>query len=129
MAALEADPRLELVVGRFEAFVSPELDADARARLRLPQGPQRGHLSGTSIVRADAFRRIGALDERWRVGADMDWFARALEAGLRIRVLDDVVLRRRIHGGNMSLTRRAERVDRLRAVKAALDRRRAAVGS
>jgi glycosyltransferase involved in cell wall biosynthesis len=123
MAALEADPDLELVVGRFESFFSPELDAAARARLLLPEGPRRGHLSA-SIVRADAFRRVGALDERWRVGVDMDWFARAAEAGMRIGVLDDVILRRRIHGQNMSLTLRDERVDHLRIVKAALDRRR-----
>ena len=124
MSAFEADADLELVAGHLEVFFSPEMDTRARARLRLPEGPQRGHISGVSIVRAEAFRRVGVLDESLRVGADIDWFARATETGLRIRVLDDVVLLRRIHGRNMSLTLREERVDRLRVLKAALDRRR-----
>jgi hypothetical protein len=56
----------------------------------------------------------------------MDWYARATEAGIGIAVISDVVLRRRIHGKNLSLTSGDEQIDRVRIVKAALDRRRAA---
>jgi glycosyltransferase involved in cell wall biosynthesis len=126
MAVLEASPDVDMVTGYVESFFSAELDADARAGLALPEGSRRGHLAGASIVRTGLFERIGPLNEKWRVSADMDWYARATEAGIGIAVISDVVLRRRIHGKNLSLTSGDEQIDRVRIVKAALDRRRAA---
>ena len=126
MAVLEANPDVDIVTGCFQSFFSPELDAETRAGLTLPEGSRRGHLAGASIVRTDLFGRIGPLNETWRVSADMDWYARATEAGIRIVALSDVVLHRRIHGKNLSLTSGNEQIDRVRIVKAALDRRRAA---
>lgn len=129
MAAFLADPALELVTGQFEQFVSPELGDAARARFNVPVGAQPGHLADTSLVRAGLFARVGPISTAYRSGADMDWMMRAEDAGARAALITDVVARRRIHGGNMSLTRKADAaLDRVRIVKAALDRRRAAGG-
>ena len=50
---------------------------------------------------------------------------RATEAGIRTEVLPDVVLLRRVHGANMSLTKKAQAdLERARLLKASLDRRR-----
>jgi glycosyltransferase involved in cell wall biosynthesis len=126
LAVLAGNPDVDVVTGHTESFFSPELDDERRATIKLPDGPRRGHLSGTSIVRTNLIDRIGPLNEGWRVGADMDWYARATEAEIRIVVLPEVVVRRRIHGSNLSLTSGDEKIDRVRIVKAALDRRRAA---
>jgi GT2 family glycosyltransferase len=116
-----------MVVGRLEAFFSPDLDEAARSRLRLPEESQRGHLSGASIVRVGVFRRVGAFDESFRFVPDIDWFMRATESGVRTQFLPDVVVRRRIHGGNMSRTMKKESGELLRILKASLDHRRAAM--
>ena len=56
---------------------------------------------------------------------DLDWSMRATEAGLRTEVIPDVVLLRRVHGANMSLTKKAQAdLERARLLKASLDRRR-----
>jgi hypothetical protein len=55
----------------------------------------------------------------------MDWLMRAREATMRLAMLRDVVLRRRIHGDNLGTVRGDSAGDRLRVLKAALDRRRA----
>ena len=125
MASLAADSALEMVVGRLEAFFSPDLDEAARSRLCLPEESRRGHLSGASIVRARVFRRVGAFDESCRLLPDIDWFMRATESGVRTQFLPDIVVRRRIHGGNMSLTMKDESGELLRILKVSLDRRRA----
>ena len=126
MAVLAGNPEAGVVTGHFESFYSPELDAETRARITLPEGPRRGHIAGSSILRGDLIDRVGPLDETRRGAADIDWYARATEAGILIVVLPDVVLRRRIHGTNLNRTSGDQDIERLRMVKAALDRRRAA---
>jgi len=129
MAAFGADSTLEMVVGRLEAFFSEDLDEAARLRLRLPEKSQRGHLPGTSIIRAEVFRRVGAFDETLRLVPDIDWFMRATESGVCTQFLPDIVVRRRIHGDNMSLTMKKESSELLLILKASLERRRSAAKS
>jgi glycosyltransferase involved in cell wall biosynthesis len=126
MAVFDDDPSLELVVGRVEQFLSPELDDEARARIRVPDAPLVGHLPGAAVLRAETMRRIGPLDTQWAIAADMDWMMRAIDGGVRSRAIPDIVLRRRIHGRNEGMTSQANAGVRLRILKAALDRRRAA---
>lgn len=128
MAAFVNDPTLDIAVGQLACFFSPELDMMTRSRLRLPQEPQQGHLPGASIIRADAFRQYGGFDESISTAADLDWFVRAKDAGARLCYLSEVVVQRRIHGANMSLTMKDASIqDRLKLVKNALNRRRDAV--
>ena len=103
MARHDDDQDYDIVVGRLESFVSPDLPADVATRFHVPAEPQRGHLSGSAIVRASAFDRLGGFDESYPVAADLEWYVRATGLGARVCSLDEVVLRRRIHGGNKSL--------------------------
>lgn len=124
--ALANDPSLDLVTGCFETFLSPDASDELRAQVIIPEGAQRGHLSGTTILRSRAFTRVGPLDEGMPVLAALDWYARAIDRGLSVRVLPDVVLRRRIHGANTSLVQGSNTSTRMRLLKSVLDRRRAA---
>jgi GT2 family glycosyltransferase len=76
------------------------------------------------LVRRAAHQRIGAFDERWQIAQDMDWYMRAMEAGLRLRVLPELVLRRRLHASSKGTTHRVHARQRLEILKAAIDRRR-----
>jgi len=126
MAAFTADPALEIVVGHQREFFSPDLAEADRSRLALPASAKPGHVAGTSIVRAECFRRLGGFDEQLRAFADLDWFIRAQETGARLRLLPDVVMHRRVHGRNMTLTHKEAAGDRMKVLKASLDRRRRA---
>jgi glycosyltransferase involved in cell wall biosynthesis len=86
--------------------------------------PQPGHLSGTMLLRREAFEKVGPLSEDLRAGEFIDWYARATELGLPSRLQDHVVLRRRIHDDNLGVRDHSARSDYLRVLKAALDRRR-----
>ncbi len=125
MAAFADDPALDIIVGQLSCFFSPDLDVERRSRLQLPAQPQQGHLPGTSIIRADVFHRYGGFDEQFSVATDLDWFLRVKEAGAKLRYLSEVVLHRRVHGANMSLTMKQASVhDRATILKNSLDRRR-----
>jgi hypothetical protein len=66
---------------------------------------------------------VGAFDATV-LGHWADWYARLMEGGHRVGVVDEVLVRRRLHGANLGLTSRGDRGDYLRALKASLDRRR-----
>ena len=125
MQHFSADPTVDMVVGKLICFLSPELSDEERTRYAVPSEPQQGHLPGAAIIRAAAFDKYGPIDERFTVNADLDWSVRARDNGARIRLIDDVVVKRRIHGRNLTLTSKQELdATRLQIVRASLARRR-----
>lgn len=125
VAALDHDPTVGLVVGRVEQFVSPELVAGDRI-LHDASEAVTARLFGSLLVRRSEFDRVGAFSPHLSAGELVDWMMRAEEAGVTSTTIDDVVLRRRLHRTNHGIVRRDARMDYVRVVKAALDRRRAA---
>lgn len=123
--AREFLPEYDLVVGRLKAFISPDLPSEVAARFAVPAEPQSGHLPGTTLTRRAVFETFGLLDEDYTIGADLAWFAKARDMGAAIHHIDDIVLRRRIHGNNQSLSGRNEwSASVLRTVRDAMRRKR-----
>jgi glycosyltransferase involved in cell wall biosynthesis len=126
LAALRADPTLDVVFGHVREFVSPELTEEQRAGVRPPApGPQPWTAPNLMLVTREAFDRVGPFSEALKVGVTVDWYARATEAGLRSAMLPEVLLERRLHLTNNGLRERDSRQQYLQVLKAALDRRRA----
>jgi len=125
VAALEADQSLDIVFGYAEPFVSPDLSPAERATLAVPAGPLPGWSKGSMLARRAALDRVGPFDEALRLGDFVDWHARAVDAGLRMQMLPEVVLRRRLHATNTGRGAVEARVDYARVARAALHRRRA----
>ena len=122
--ALAADSKIDAVSGHMVEFHSPDLPEEVRGRVRAPRERMPGHLLQAMLIRREAHDRVGPFESRWRIGQDMSWSMRAAEAGLRLLVLPEVVLRRRIHAANKGVVARGHAQERLLIVKAALDRRR-----
>ena len=110
-AVLTAHPQVDVVFGHVREFVSPELDASARARLRPASERLPGRLPTTMLIRRDAFFRVGLFATDLKMGIGMDWSARAIEAGLRTFMLPDVIFERRLHGQNNGIRERERRTD------------------
>lgn len=125
LAALGEDPSLDAVFGQVVEFRTPELPVEATARWQCRSEPHRGLLRGTMMLRRSAWDRVGPLPIDLAVGEFIAWYAAAIDSGLKVRMLDQVVLARRIHGDNTMLRVADGAGGYLRVVKAALDRRRA----
>ena len=123
VAALEADPNLDAVFGHVRQFYSETLPEEQRPRLAAEVMP--GHLASAMLVRRSRFDAVGGFDDRLRGAEFIDWLTQARERGLKMAMLPEVVLERRIHDSNTG-RRERERVasDYLRVVRAALQRRR-----
>jgi len=89
--------------------------------------PVPGFSATTLLVRRTAFDRVGPFEPGLWFADGVDWFMRAAGAGLRHRLLPEVLTYHRMHESN--LTRRRDRDSRgefLRVVKMWADRRQAA---
>jgi glycosyltransferase involved in cell wall biosynthesis len=122
--AMAADPALDMVFGRVEQFLSPELSDAERARLQVVPGAQPAKLKGTMLIRRDAFDRVGGFTTDLPVAEFVEWYPRAQEQGLTELMLDDVLLRRRLHHSNLGRNRSGDRREYASAIGAMLRRRR-----
>jgi glycosyltransferase involved in cell wall biosynthesis len=97
--ALRADPTADYVLGEMQCFADQAFAVPGWMRKALFE-PHVAHSTGTMLVRRTAFDRVGLFDPTVVPAETMDWFARAVDAGLRGRTVDVVVLRRRFHESN-----------------------------
>jgi glycosyltransferase involved in cell wall biosynthesis len=126
LAALGNDDKPEIVFGHVTQFRSPELPVEA---VHLPADadePRVGHHAGSMLLRRDTFDAVGWFTEDQDRGDFIDWFARALEQQRRICVVDEVVMRRRLHLTNKGLTARTGIEEYARVLHRVIERRRSA---
>jgi glycosyltransferase involved in cell wall biosynthesis len=127
--ALAADADLDAVFGHVRQFHSPELADDVRHRTRILAEMLPGYHPGTMLIRREAFERVGPFETTWQIGEFVSWHARASDCGLRMLMLPDVVMHRRLHEANLGIRKRDATTDYVRQLKATLDRRRGAASS
>ena len=123
--ALEEDSTLDMVFGNVEQFVSPELDAENRNRLRSELKKIPGYSVGSMLIKRESFQQVGPFKENLQFAEFLDWLNRAKEIKLDYKMLPEVVMKRRIHTMNQGLYKRQHMKDYVKVLKAALDRRRA----
>lgn len=120
---LAENPAADVVLGRAQ-YLRPVDDAGATTGF-APWGEPRTALNlNCALARRQVFDRVGLLDESLFQCDDWDWFMRARELGVTLALHPEVVLRQRVHGGN--ITRDRERGNRftLAMIQKSLQRRR-----
>jgi glycosyltransferase involved in cell wall biosynthesis len=122
---LEAHPELGLVLGLTEAFVSPGEPRPPHYNPVWDNGPFPA-CAGTMLARRTILDVVGPFDETLALAYDVDWLARAKDAGVSAGQVDHVSLRYRIHGGNSSADAPAVRLAMLGLLRTSVVRRRAA---
>ncbi len=124
LEAFNANPNADIVTGHVKQFYSPELDESERKKIRCTDELLPGHLIQAMLIKREAFSRVGLFETQWVVGTDMSWYLRAMEKGLSMVILSDLVLLRRLHKQNKGITKRSFINQRVQILKAALDRQR-----
>jgi len=115
---LARDPECSVVGGLVQQFVSQDA-AEATRGLRVDTRPTAAALNGTLMVRAEVFDLVGRFDTSLQTVVGIDWMSRVRSCGLRVRMIDAVVLLRRVHGGNLGVVSRVQnRHDLVRVLRA-----------
>ena len=126
VAALAADPTLDLCFGLVDEFDGAAAGAETPAHTRTPGQGMPGYIPSTLLVRRESFLRAGFFEPEWQIAQFFEWYVRSQERGLRSVMLNDVVARRRLHGANLGIYQQDRQVEYVRIAKAMLDRRRKA---
>jgi glycosyltransferase involved in cell wall biosynthesis len=118
--ALEADPSIDMVFGQHRLIV----EDDARWFRQDALGKTlTAELPGSLLVRRSAFDRLGLFREDMKRGSDVDWILRARDAGMNLRLVEDVLLVRRMHAANSSIDAELFTTELLRATRASVHRK------
>jgi glycosyltransferase involved in cell wall biosynthesis len=128
LAALESDPGLGYVLGHQRLLVEPGSELPPWARLDAFDGESPCHLTSALLVRREVLEAVGPFSEESPHAETADWFLRAHELGVRGQILPRLVVRKRVHGGNISGDQAIARSGVLHAIKGSLDRRRSMGG-
>ncbi|HEY6471906.1 MAG TPA: glycosyltransferase family A protein [Acidimicrobiales bacterium] len=123
VAYLDEHPEAGMVLGLAEAFVTPGEPRPAHFNPVWGDGPYRGHW-GTMLARRSVLDVVGPFNDALALGEDVEWMARANDAGVHPGQLDQVCLRYRIHRGQTSSDPRANRLATLKVLRASVHRRR-----
>ncbi len=124
MEAMLADPSLEFTVARVRFFLEPGSSIPPGFRKELLEGDHVGVIMETLVARRAVFDKVGEFDPSMPIGNDVDWFARARDMGVHSAVIPKVLLHKRIHDTNLSLSGPANNQDLMRALRASILRKR-----
>lgn len=102
MKFLLDDPALGFVLCRVEVFYEGDSADKPWATEKAKTEKHGAFFPSALLARRQVFEQIGFFDEKYHIGADPDWFLRAQDAGIRHKIVEEPLLKRRIHGSNLS---------------------------
>ena len=125
-AALIAEPKVDVTICMVLNFFEPGFEPATEFERNHPKNaPVSGHISVGMVLWKEVMDRIGVFDSKRHHDASADWFLRARAAGVKERVVDQVLVRRRIHADNLSKKQAVRSQNQFLAlIKESLDKRR-----
>lgn len=119
-----ARPELLYTLAHFRYFEQAGCPIPASFNRALLGRALVGRIMETLVARREAFDRIGLFDPAIRIANDVDWYARAKDAGAPMAILDDVLLEKRIHDANTSSQAEVNTPDLMEVLRRSIRRQR-----
>lgn len=123
LSALEENESLDFVSGHVQQFLQEE---NEELSARIPEGQEimPGYVAGASLIKKDVFDEVGLFNEELTLAEFVDWHSRAKDAGFTHKMIDDIVLKRRIHSTNIGVQKREKLHDYTKVLMASIKRKR-----
>lgn len=83
-----------------------------------------GYTPGTLCVRRSVLKRVGLFDESLDIACDADWFARLKDRQEKIGIVENILLYKRLHAGNLSGNVQQNRYELMRVLHRSVKRKR-----
>ena len=124
MTVMLDDPALMFTITSFRYFLQPDCAIPATFNRALLGRPLLGRIMETLVARREVFDSVGRFDAGFETAEDVDWYARANDAGVPMRALDDILLEKRIHDDNLSASGAQNTPHLMEALHRSIRRRR-----
>jgi glycosyltransferase involved in cell wall biosynthesis len=99
---LQADAGVDCAITKARFVLEPGVELPAGFRPELLGSEHVASMPSALLARRAAFARIGPFDTRWAIAPDVDWFARAKDGGLRVEIVPEMLVHKRVHDRNLS---------------------------
>lgn len=106
----------QIISGHVEHFYCSTMKSSDKKLYVLPM-TQAASLPGTVVIHGKLFESYGYFDESFKSAEFIDLIARFKRGAVNWKKVNDVLLLRRIHGSNHTLTNKSNHIDYIRAVK------------
>lgn len=121
---LKAHPETAIVTGMVKNFFDEGFPEEEKSKFGYMDTLLQGHVVSAMLVRREVFDTVDPFDESLKVGSMMDLLIRVKESGVKIDLLPDLVLMRRVHEGNNNRQTADSFLWRAKILKSHIDRRR-----
>lgn len=116
---LSENPGIDIVSGQMVQFRH-----STSGEMTPLSAPASAYLPGLMLMRLEAFWRVGPYSSDSQISETVDWWSRAMDVGVSFHTLAAVVLMRRIHAHNSSLSAERPMQAYLRTLHTIVKRRR-----
>lgn len=127
VAFLESHPETDAVLCQVEHFLDDGIACPPGFRPELLGVARPAWIMEALLARRQLFARLGGFDPAFAVSEDSDWFARAIDDGAQLVVLPEMLVRKRVYGGNATLTGSQTNPLLLKALRSSIQRKRQGV--
>jgi glycosyltransferase involved in cell wall biosynthesis len=121
---LAAHPEAGCVLAKFHNFLEPGVAQPAWVTHEILRTDSNPWQLGTLLAHRWIFDKVGLFDQGFFPATDIEWFVRLVDSGIPFGILPEVVLHRRIHENNVSANNILLPQQRIRILKASIDRKR-----
>ena len=97
-------PELQYTIARIKFYLQDGMAVPPGFNPKLLHGDHVGRIMETLVTRRTAFKIVGTFLPDMAVAGDVDWFARAKDLDIPMDVIPEVLLYKRIHTANLSLS-------------------------
>lgn len=128
IAYLQNHPETGAVLCHVEHFLEEGRQCPPGFRPELLGVARPAWIMEALAARPAVFERVGGFDPSFAVSEDSDWFARALDGGVKLEVLPEMLVRKRVYGGNATLSGTQTNPLLLKALRSSIQRKRKEAG-
>jgi glycosyltransferase involved in cell wall biosynthesis len=122
--AFAQDINLDAVFGYTQQFQGIEMAVPIEQAIPHSLKAIPGISSSGLLLKRKTFDQVGPFDSQWVLGEWADWYLRAVDSGLQMKVIEAIVTYRRIHANNKGRVFVNCRNEYVKILKLSLDRRR-----
>jgi glycosyltransferase involved in cell wall biosynthesis len=99
---LMRQPGIDYAITRMRFLLEPGYPLPPGFRRETLEGDHVAHMPGSMLVHRSTFDAIGRFRTDFNIANDIDWFARLKDSGMRLGIVPEVLIFKRVHDANLS---------------------------
>jgi len=123
---LQNNPDIQYTVAKGKFFLQEGCPIPDGFRKELLEGEHICRTMETLVVRKSLFNEIGKINTNFSVAEDVEWFTRAIDNNVKMAIIPQVLLYKRVHDANLSLTSEVNNKNLLSLLRTSIKRKQGA---